>query len=95
MVIDDLTKAEELLQSLAADVENLKQILSANIMLGIGCIAKPETENAARSEQAAEANAFIASEISANAFDKALSLMHAFGRISESFCPDEDASDGE
>ena len=95
MVIDDLNTVEELLQSLADDVENLKKIVSANMMLGIGCIAKPETENAARSEQAAEANAFIASEISANAFDKALSLMHAFGRISESFCPDEDASDGE
>lgn len=95
MVIDDLTKAEELLQSLAADVENLKKVVRANTILGVGCTIKAGTEQAIESEQAALTNSFIASEISANAFDKALSLMHAIGRISEAFCPDEDANDGE
>ena len=95
MVIDDLNTVEELLQSLADDVENLKKVVRANTILGVGCIAKAGTEQAIESEQAAKVNAFIASEISGNAFDKALSLMHAIGRISEAFCPDEDANDGE
>lgn len=95
MVIDDLNTVEELLQSIAADVENLKKIVSANMMLGVGCTAKAGTEQAIESERAALTNSFIASEISGNTFDKSLTLMHAIGRISEAFCPDEDANDGE